>query len=80
MKARVAVISVVAILLPFLCPAQDMKLPVFFLRYDGGVGSEGVLSARMRDYARARQRGDLRRGPGAERIQGGCDDGCCFAL
>ena len=38
MKARVAVIGVFAILLSFLCPAQDMKLPVFFLRYDGGVG------------------------------------------
>ena len=39
MKARVAIISVSVILLPLLCPAQDMKLPVFFLRYDGGAGS-----------------------------------------
>ena len=37
MNARVALISVVALLLPLLTSAQDMKLPVFFLRYDGGV-------------------------------------------
>jgi len=42
MNARVAVIGFVVILLPLLCPAQDMKLPVFFLRYDGGVGSEEI--------------------------------------
>jgi len=34
--------SVVLLLLPFLCPAQEIKLPVFFLRYDGGLGSEEI--------------------------------------
>ena len=42
MNARVAVIGVSLLLLPLLCLAQDMKLPVFFLRYDGGVGSEEI--------------------------------------
>jgi len=42
MNARVTVIVVFAILLPLLCPAQDIKLPVFFLRYDGGLGSEEI--------------------------------------
>ena len=42
MKARVAVICISLLLLPLLAPAQDMKLPVFFLRYDGGVGSEEI--------------------------------------
>jgi hypothetical protein len=42
MNARVAVIGFIALLLPLLAPAQDMKLPVFFLRYDGGVGSEEI--------------------------------------
>lgn len=42
MNARVAVIGVSLLLLPLLCPAQDMKLPMFFLRYDGGVGSEEI--------------------------------------
>jgi len=42
MNARVAVIGLSLFLLPLLCPAQDMKLPVFFLRYDGGVGSEEI--------------------------------------
>jgi hypothetical protein len=30
----------VFVLLTVLCSAQEIKLPVFFLRYDGGVGSE----------------------------------------
>ena len=30
----------VFVLLTILCQAQEIKLPVFFLRYDGGVGSE----------------------------------------
>ncbi len=43
MTPRVAVIvGVFIILFPCLAPAQDMKLPVFFLRYDGGVGSEEI--------------------------------------
>jgi hypothetical protein len=42
-------VSFTAVLLPLLlllpprlCPAQEMKLPVFTLRYEGGVGSEEV--------------------------------------
>jgi hypothetical protein len=42
MNARVAVIGFSLLLLPLLAPAQDLKLPVFFLRYDGGVGSEQI--------------------------------------
>ena len=42
MNACAAVIGVVLFLLALVCPAQDMKLPVFFLRYDGGVGSERI--------------------------------------
>jgi len=42
MKAHVAVIGFSLFLLPLLAPAQDPKLPVFFLRYDGGVGSEQI--------------------------------------
>ncbi len=32
----------VFVLLTVLCQAQEIKLPVFFLRYDGGVGSEEI--------------------------------------
>ncbi len=32
----------VFVLLSVLCSAQEIKLPVFFLRYDGGVGSEEI--------------------------------------
>ena len=42
MNACAAVIGVVLFLLALVCPAQDLKLPVFFLRYDGGVGSERI--------------------------------------
>ena len=42
MNARVALIGFSLFLLPLLAPAQDLKLPVFFLRYDGGVGSEQI--------------------------------------
>ena len=42
MNACAAVIGVVLFLLALVCPAQDLKLPVFFLRYDGGVGSEQI--------------------------------------
>ena len=38
MRARVA--GTVLLLLPFLAFAQGIRLPVFFLRYEGGVGSE----------------------------------------
>ncbi len=41
MKYCIALI-IVLILLPLICPAQEMKLPVFFLRYDGGLGSEEI--------------------------------------
>ncbi|KKK86502.1 hypothetical protein LCGC14_2762580, partial [marine sediment metagenome] len=36
------VLIVVMILLPLLCPAQEIKLPVFFLYYDAGLGSEEI--------------------------------------
>jgi hypothetical protein len=42
MNARVTLIGVSPLLLPFLCPTQDVKLPMFFLRNDGGVGSEEI--------------------------------------
>jgi hypothetical protein len=42
MNARLAAIAVIALAVPLLCPAQEPKLPVFFLRYDGGVGSEQI--------------------------------------
>ncbi len=42
MNACSSAIGVVLFLLPFACPAQEMKLPVFFLRYDGGLGSERI--------------------------------------
>ena len=41
MKYRIVLI-VVMILLPLLCPAQEIKLPVFFLYYDCGLGSEEI--------------------------------------
>ncbi len=42
MNARAAVIGIVLFLLPPACRAQDLKLPVFFLRYEGGVGAERI--------------------------------------
>jgi hypothetical protein len=41
MNARIGLI-VVLLFVPLLCPAQDIKLPVFFLRYEGGVGLEEI--------------------------------------
>jgi len=41
MKYRIVLI-VVMILLPLLCTAQEIKLPVFFLYYDCGLGSEEI--------------------------------------
>ena len=41
MKYRIVLI-VVLILLAILCPAQEIKLPVFFLYYDCGLGSEEI--------------------------------------
>ncbi|MBA7685330.1 hypothetical protein ES703_93749 [subsurface metagenome] len=41
MKRSIALI-VVLILLPLLYTAQEIKLPVFFLRYDGRLGSEEI--------------------------------------
>ena len=43
MNIRTALI-VLLVLIPLLCPAQEIKLPVFFLRYDGGLGSEEIVS------------------------------------
>lgn len=45
---------VVLLLLPFLCPAQEIKLPVFFLRYDGGLGSEEIEPSSQRHKATLR--------------------------
>jgi len=42
MKNHIPVVAAFLLLLPFLCPAQEIKLPVFFLRYDGGLGSEEI--------------------------------------
>jgi hypothetical protein len=42
MNARTALIGLSLLLAPLAAVAQDMKLPVFFLRYDGGVGSEEI--------------------------------------
>jgi hypothetical protein len=41
-NARIALIGLLLVPLALPTPAQDMKLPVFFLRYDGGVGSERI--------------------------------------
>lgn len=41
MRPRVVIITVL-LLLPLFCSAQEIKLPVFFLRYDGGLGSEEI--------------------------------------
>lgn len=41
MKYRIVLIAVL-ILLPLICPAQGIKLPVFFLYYDCGLGSEEI--------------------------------------
>ncbi|MBA7552575.1 hypothetical protein ES705_45144 [subsurface metagenome] len=41
MKYRIVLI-VVLFLLPILCQAQEIKLPVFFLYYDCGLGSEEI--------------------------------------
>jgi hypothetical protein len=42
MKASFTLIGASLLLLPFLASAQEMKLPLFFLRYDGGVGMEEI--------------------------------------
>ncbi len=42
MKKHITIIAAFLLLLPLLCPAQDIKLLVFFLRYDGGLGSEEI--------------------------------------
>src|SRR4030042_5338775 len=42
MTARGALVGFSLFLLPLLAPAQDLKRPVFFLRYEGGVGSEQI--------------------------------------
>lgn len=41
MSARIGPIALL-LLVPLFCPAQEMKLPVFFLRYEGGVGFEEI--------------------------------------
>jgi hypothetical protein len=40
MNARAALIGLSLLLAPPAANAQELRLPVFFLRYDGGVGSE----------------------------------------
>ena len=42
MKKHIPVVAALMLLLPLICPAQEIKLPVFFLRYDGGLGSEEI--------------------------------------
>jgi hypothetical protein len=42
MNARVALFGVLVCLSPLPAAAQEVQLPVFFLRYDGGVGSEEI--------------------------------------
>ena len=44
MKKRLLIIPVLLLLLSFLCAAEGPELPVFFLRYDGGLGSEEIES------------------------------------
>jgi len=51
MNDRVAIIGVSLILLPLLASAQDMKLPVFFLRYDGGVGSKEIEEEQLEPFS-----------------------------
>ena len=43
MKKHIPVIAALLLLLPLICPAQEMKLPVFFLYYDCGLGSEEIM-------------------------------------
>ncbi len=42
MKKHIPVVAALLLLLPFICPVQEIKLPLFFLRYDGGLGSEEI--------------------------------------
>ncbi len=42
MKKHITVIAVFLLILPLLGPAQGSNFPVFFLRYDGGLGSEEI--------------------------------------
>jgi len=42
MKTRNAWLCALALLLPLAAGAQETKLPVFFLRYEGGAGSEEI--------------------------------------
>jgi hypothetical protein len=43
MRRSLVLVAVLwAVLSPLLCLAQDIKLPVFFLRYEGGAGSEEI--------------------------------------
>jgi len=41
-KIRIVLLVVLSVLFPLLAFTQEIKLPVFFLRYDGGVGSEEI--------------------------------------
>ncbi len=47
MKYQIVLI-IVLILLPLICLAQEIKLSVFFLRYDGGLGWEVRRSSRKK--------------------------------
>ena len=42
MKKCILVITILLFFLPLICTAQEIKLPVFSLRYDGGLGSEEI--------------------------------------
>ena len=42
MKSRTVLLYALSLLLPLTASAQDMKLPVFYLRYDGGTGWEEI--------------------------------------
>ena len=42
MKKCIPAVAALLLLFPIFCPAQEIKLPVFFLRYDGGLGSEEI--------------------------------------
>ncbi len=42
MKKCILVITILLFFLPLICTAQEIKLPVFSLRYDSGLGSEEI--------------------------------------
>ena len=42
MKRSTAIILAFAFILPLFCAAQEIQLPVFYLKYNGGLGSEEI--------------------------------------